>query len=102
MRPNIGVYTNPQHNLWIDEAAPSVTDIQSGATPAEGEVIVEIRSTGICGYVSCCKSGHVAPTLACLCSSDVHFWHAGRIGPMVVEDKHILGHESAGEVPRMT
>jgi hypothetical protein len=33
-----------------------------------------------------------------MCSSDVHFWHAGRIGPMVVEDKHILGHESAGEV----
>lgn len=29
-------------------------------------------------------------------SSDVHFWHAGRIGPMVVEDTHILGHESAG------
>jgi len=36
------------------------------------------------------------------CSSDVHFWHSGRIGPMVVEDKHILGHESAGEVSRMT
>jgi len=35
-------------------------------------------------------------------SSDVHFWHSGRIGPMVVEDKHILGHESAGEVSRMT
>lgn len=31
-------------------------------------------------------------------SSDVHFWHAGCIGPMIVEDKHILGHESAGEV----
>lgn len=31
-------------------------------------------------------------------SSDVHFWHAGRIGPMVVEDTHILGHESAGVV----
>lgn len=30
--------------------------------------------------------------------SDVHFWHAGRIGPMVVGGKHILGHESAGEV----
>lgn len=31
-------------------------------------------------------------------SSDVHFWRAGAIGPMVVEDTHILGHESAGVI----
>ena len=37
-----------------------------------------------------------------LLSSDVHFWHAGRIGPMIVEDKHVLGHESAGEVRIVT
>ena len=31
--------------------------------------------------------------------SDVHFWHAGCIGPtMVVRGDHILGHESAGIV----
>ncbi|KAH9069400.1 hypothetical protein EDB83DRAFT_2375194 [Lactarius deliciosus] len=29
---------------------------------------------------------------------DLQFWHAGRIGPMIVEDKHVLDHESAGEV----
>lgn len=29
-------------------------------------------------------------------SSDVHFWHAGCIGPMIVEGDHILGHESSG------
>jgi threonine dehydrogenase-like Zn-dependent dehydrogenase len=73
LKPNIGVYTDPQHNLWIDEADPSVADIQSGATPAEGEVVVEIRSTGICGCVSSCKTGHRAPTLhACaaqMCTS---------------------------------
>ncbi|KAH8990041.1 hypothetical protein EDB86DRAFT_3080605 [Lactarius hatsudake] len=63
----------------LDEAQPSVADVQSGAALEKGEVVVEIRSTGICG-------------------SDVHFWHAGRIGPMIVEDKHVLGHESAGEV----
>ncbi|KAH9041766.1 GroES-like protein [Lactarius pseudohatsudake] len=55
----------------LDEAQPSVADIQSGAALEKGEVVVEIRSTGIC-------------------SSDVHFWHAGRIGPMIVEDKHII------------
>ena len=31
-------------------------------------------------------------------SSDVHFWHHGAIGPMIVKDTHILGHESAGIV----
>lgn len=30
--------------------------------------------------------------------SDVHFWHAGCIGPMIVTGDHILGHESAGRV----
>ena len=33
-----------------------------------------------------------------LLSSDVHFWHAGAIGPMIVKDDHILGHESSGEI----
>jgi len=51
LKPNIGVYTDPQHNLWLDNADPSVANIQSGATLGEGEVVVEIRSTGICGYV---------------------------------------------------
>jgi L-iditol 2-dehydrogenase len=51
LKPNIGVYTDPQHNLWLDKAEPSAADIQSGVAPAEGEVIVAIRSTGICGYV---------------------------------------------------
>ena len=30
--------------------------------------------------------------------SDIHFWHAGCIGPMIVKDTHILGHESAGQI----
>jgi L-iditol 2-dehydrogenase len=33
-----------------------------------------------------------------LISSDVHFWKHGAIGPMIVEDTHVLGHESAGVV----
>jgi L-iditol 2-dehydrogenase len=51
LKTNIGVYTDPQHNLWLDKADPSVANIQSGAALGEGEVVVEIRSTGICGYV---------------------------------------------------
>ncbi|KAL7919671.1 GroES-like protein [Trichoderma austrokoningii] len=79
LKPNIGVFTNPKHDLWINEAEPSVEAVKSGADLKPGEVTIAIRSTGICG-------------------SDVHFWHAGCIGPMIVEDDHILGHESAGEI----
>lgn len=41
------------------------------------------------------------PAIDCLLSlsrSDVHFWHDGCIGPMIVTGDHILGHESAGQV----
>lgn len=49
----------------------------------EGEVLVHVRATGICG-------------------SDVHFWKHGHIGPtMIVTDECGAGHESAGEVVRV-
>ncbi|KAH6681302.1 putative sorbitol dehydrogenase [Halenospora varia] len=78
-KANIGVYTNPNHDLWVAEAEPSLESVQKGDGLKPGEVTVGIKSTGICG-------------------SDVHFWHAGCIGPMIVEDTHILGHESAGVI----
>ncbi|EHK97876.1 putative Sorbitol dehydrogenase [Glarea lozoyensis 74030] len=78
-KSNIGVYTNPEHKLWVGEAQPSVESVSKGDSLKPGEVTVGIKSTGICG-------------------SDVHFWHAGCIGPMIVEDTHILGHESAGVI----
>ncbi|KAF1808650.1 GroES-like protein [Eremomyces bilateralis CBS 781.70] len=79
MKPNIGVFTDPEHRLWIDSAEPSVESLQQGDSLKPGEVTIAVKSTGICG-------------------SDIHFWHAGCIGPMIVTDKHILGHESAGEI----
>lgn len=78
-KPNIGVYTNPNHDLWIADAKPTLEQVQKREGLNSGEVTVEIRSTGICG-------------------SDVHFWHAGCIGPMIVTGDHILGHESAGVI----
>nr|C5J3R8.1 RecName: Full=L-arabinitol 4-dehydrogenase; Short=LAD [Rasamsonia emersonii]ACR78270.1 arabitol dehydrogenase [Rasamsonia emersonii] len=78
-KPNIGVYTNPNHDLWVADAKPTLEEVKSGSDLKPGQVTVEIRSTGICG-------------------SDVHFWHAGCIGPMIVTGDHILGHESAGVV----
>ncbi|KAB8238397.1 L-arabinitol 4-dehydrogenase [Aspergillus alliaceus] len=78
-QPNIGVYTNTKHDLWVAESKPTLEEVKSGESLRPGEVTVQVRSTGICG-------------------SDVHFWHAGCIGPMIVTGDHILGHESAGQV----
>ncbi|KAG8529002.1 uncharacterized protein KY384_006691 [Bacidia gigantensis] len=79
LEPNIAVFTNPEHELWIAQCDPTVDEVISGSTLKPGEVTVGIKSTGICG-------------------SDVHFWQEGCIGPMIVGDDHILGHESAGIV----
>jgi hypothetical protein len=48
-KPNIGVFTNPAHSLWISDAAPSLESVQSGEELKEGQVTIAIRSTGICG-----------------------------------------------------
>lgn len=50
-KPNVGVYTNPEHNLWVAEAKPTLEEATSGTDLKEGEVSVAIKSTGICGYV---------------------------------------------------
>jgi L-iditol 2-dehydrogenase len=49
-RPNIGVYTNPQHELWVAEVQPSVETIRKGESLKPGEVTISIKSTGICGF----------------------------------------------------
>lgn len=48
-------------------------------TPGPGEVLVRIRSVGVCG-------------------SDTHYYREGRIGPYVVEKPLVLGHEPSGEI----
>lgn len=50
-KPNIGVYTDPAHKLWVDESGPSLEEVKKGASLKPGEVTVGIKSTGICGYV---------------------------------------------------
>jgi L-iditol 2-dehydrogenase len=47
--------------------------------PGSGEVLIEIRSVGVCG-------------------SDVHYYEHGRIGDFVLEAPMILGHESSGVI----
>lgn len=48
-------------------------------TPAPNEVLVQIRSVGVCG-------------------SDVHYFEHGRIGDFVVRAPLVLGHESSGVI----
>lgn len=58
-KANIGVYTNPAHDLWVAEAQPTLDEVSRGGDLKEGEVLLNVKSTGICG-------------------SDIHFWHAVR------------------------
>jgi L-iditol 2-dehydrogenase len=51
-KANIGVYTNPAHELWIAEAEPSLESVEKGDSLKPGEVTVGIKSTGICGLVT--------------------------------------------------
>lgn len=48
-KANIGVYTNPEHELWVAEAQPSLESVEKGDSLKPGEVTVGIKSTGICG-----------------------------------------------------
>lgn len=49
LKPNIGVYTNPKHDLWMSSAEPTAESVPSGESLKEGQVTIAIRSTGICG-----------------------------------------------------
>jgi L-iditol 2-dehydrogenase len=48
-------------------------------TPAPHEILVEVKSVGICG-------------------SDIHYFEHGRIGSFIVDGPLILGHEASGQV----
>src|SRR5512140_2564390 len=51
-KANIGVFTNPNHDLWVSEAAPTLESVQKGEELRVGQVTVAIRSPGICGWVT--------------------------------------------------
>ena len=51
-KSNIGVFTNPAHELWVAESEPRLETIKKGESLKEGEVTIGVRSTGICGFTS--------------------------------------------------
>ncbi|THZ80697.1 GroES-like protein [Aureobasidium pullulans] len=48
----------------------------------EHDVLLEVNYTGICG-------------------SEIHYWTRGQIGPFVVREPMVLGHESSGTVVKV-
>ncbi|MCX6421781.1 MAG: NAD(P)-dependent alcohol dehydrogenase [Actinobacteria bacterium] len=68
-------------NLTAVLTEPGSIVLEEREVPAPGphEVLVEIRSVGVCG-------------------SDVHYYEHGRIGDFVVRQPLVLGHEASGVV----
>ena len=48
--PNVGVFTDPDHKLWVAESGPTLDSVKKGQDLKHGEVTVGIKSTGICGF----------------------------------------------------
>ena len=57
----------------------SLRDIELPVDPGPGEVKIKVDTVGICG-------------------SDVHYYTHGRIGPFVVREPMVLGHEASGTI----
>lgn len=68
---NPSLHVRPDHTLALED-----TEIPR---PSPTQALIHIRCTGICG-------------------SDIHLWHDGRIGPLIVDRPCILGHEASGQV----
>lgn len=57
----------------------SIEEVPRPGSPGPGEVLIGMKTVGICG-------------------SDIHYYTDGKIGPYVVEEPMVLGHEGAGIV----
>lgn len=49
-KANIGIFTNPAHDLWVAETTPSLDSVKKGEDLKEGDATIATRSTGICEY----------------------------------------------------
>ena len=56
-----------------------IVDVPEPASPAEGEVLLQVNMVGVCG-------------------SDVHYYAEGRIGTQKVEYPYRIGHEFSGTI----
>ena len=63
----------------LAEPGTIIVESRPVPAPAADEVLIEVRSVGVCG-------------------SDTHYYDHGRIGDLVVTGPLVLGHESAGVI----
>jgi D-xylulose reductase len=78
--PQIPDLEDTMQALVLEKAKElSLRDIDIEETLGPHDVRIAIRNVGICG-------------------SDVHYYQHGRIGPFVVEEPMVLGHEASGTV----
>ncbi|KAK5107614.1 hypothetical protein LTR62_000949 [Meristemomyces frigidus] len=68
---NPALFVTPDHQIALQETEIPI--------PQPHEALIHVRCTGICG-------------------SDMHLWHRGAIGPLLVDRPCILGHEPSGVV----
>ncbi|PCJ89072.1 MAG: NAD(P)-dependent alcohol dehydrogenase [Hyphomicrobiales bacterium] len=72
MADSIALVLEKQHEL-------SIRNIELPSEMGESDVRISIDTVGVCG-------------------SDVHYYTHGRIGPFIVEEPMVLGHEAAGTI----
>ena len=68
---NFGLFVTPERHIELRPVPIK--------KPSPSQVMIHVKCTGICG-------------------SDLHLWHRGSIGPLVVTRDTILGHEASGVV----
>lgn len=79
-RNNPSIARHTMKSLVLEKTQElSLRDIEIEETLGPGDVRIDIRVVGICG-------------------SDVHYYQHGSIGPFVVKEPMVLGHEAAGVV----
>ena len=71
--------TNTMRAAVLQKPLHMTMETRIRPVPARGEVLVRVRSVGVCG-------------------SDVHYYTHGRIGPFIVERPLVLGHEMSGTI----
>lgn len=69
----------PQALVLEEKGKLALRDIDLDQTVGENDVKIDVHTVGVCG-------------------SDVHYYTHGKIGPFVVKEPMVLGHEAAGTV----
>jgi D-xylulose reductase len=65
--------------LVLQKNRMTIEEIEPVGSPGPGQVRIAMHTVGIC-------------------ASDVHYWTEGKIGPFVVKEPMVLGHEGSGTV----